>query len=68
MCGYTSYRDPRLTPPDDGDDEMTPAECWERCIHGDACRTVLCRVKDRYYSGTEAATVMECAECEMWED
>jgi hypothetical protein len=51
-----------------GDDEMTPTECWERCMYGDACRTVLCRVTDRYYSGSEAATIMECAQCEMWEE
>lgn len=68
MCGYTDHNDPRLQPSDVGDDEMTPAECWERCMHGDACRTVLCRVMGRYYGFDEAATIMECAQCEMWED
>jgi hypothetical protein len=70
MCGYTDYNDPRLQPSDVGDDEdMTPAECWARCVHGDACRAVLCRVNGRYYSGDgEVATVMGCAECNEWED
>ena len=67
MCGYVSYQDPRLTPPED-DDDMTPTECWVRCVHGDACRNVLSRVNGRYYSGDDAATIMGCAECEMWED
>ena len=66
MCGYVSYSDPRLQSPED--DEMTPVECWVRCIHGDACRHALCRIDDRYYSGDEVATFMGCAECEMWEE
>ena len=67
MCGYVNYQDPRLQPSDAGD-EPTPTECWKMCMHGDACRNVLCRINGRYYSGDEVATIMECAECEMWEE
>lgn len=68
MCGYVSYQDSRLQP-FESDDELTPVECWERCIHGDACRNVLIRANGHYYSSDEAvATAMGCAECKLWEE
>ena len=67
MCGYVSYSDPRLQPPED--EEMTPAECWERCIHGTACVALLLRLNGGGMMSTEKAVeTMGCAECEMWED
>ena len=67
MCGYVSYNDPRLQPPED--DEMTPAECWEHCIHGTACVGLLVRLSEvKTISIDRAAETMGCADCDEWEE
>lgn len=40
MCGYTSYQDPRLIPPDvnDVDEPEGDERLCDKCVHGEACR------------------------------
>jgi hypothetical protein len=66
--GYADYQDARLIPPDINEpDEMTPAECWERCVHAVACMGLLLRLSDvRATSVEHAAEAMGCAECDEW--
>lgn len=66
--GYVNYQDPRLQPPED-DEDMTPTECWERCIHGAACMGLLMHLTDsNMLSIDKAVETMGCAECVQWED
>ena len=67
MCGYVSYQDPRLQPPED--DEMSPVECCQKCIHGTACVALLVRLNGGDMIGlNRAVRTMGCAECDQWED
>lgn len=69
MCGYTDYSDPRLQPSDVGDDEMTPIECWQECVHGTACVALLVRLNGGGMIGlSRAVRTMGCAECDQWEE
>jgi hypothetical protein len=70
MCGYTDYNDPRLQPPEDGGEDMTPAECWARCVHGDACMGLLMRLEGelpKHDRIARAAEMMGCEDCGTWE-
>jgi len=69
--GYEDYQDPRLQPPGiDEPDEMTPAECWERCVHSGACLRMLKRIIDfdlMQPDDEEIADRLECEWCDEWE-
>jgi hypothetical protein len=63
MCGYTSYNDSRLQPPED--DEMTPAECYMTCAHAKACKRIFERETGELY---DAALELACDLCDQWEE
>lgn len=66
--GYVNYSDSRLQPPDEGDEQMGAAECWVRCVHGDACQAAVRRLSGNPYSGLETAEALRCDECDEWEE
>ena len=71
--GYGSYQDSRLQPPDEA--EMTPTDCMEECVHAEACRAQLERLRgydvneDAAYWMDTLATDLGCGEdCDEYDD
>lgn len=62
QVGY-DYQDAAMQPPDEPD--VTPQETMERCSHCNACLR-LCGML--YYVEADPWDVMECADCDEWED
>lgn len=69
--GYTDYSDPRLVPPDEGEEGH---DCFLTCVHAKACRWQLARV---YGIDTETAmrgestrieNALEQEICPNWEE
>lgn len=69
MCGYATYQDPRLAPPEEH--EPTPIEWMEGCAHSAACERLWRRLVDaRDYMGwaDDMARSLGCGEgCEAME-
>ena len=63
QVGY-DYQDAAMQPPDEPDE--TPQEVMERCDHCNACLR-LCAMLYAYGSG-DPWDVMECADCDEWEE
>ena len=63
MCGFKTYQDPRLTPPEEP--EETPREVMVSCAHASAC----VRACDVALSGNadEPELLLGCADCPEWE-
>lgn len=69
--GYTDYLDPRLAPPEER--EPTPGDCYEGCVHGEACRRVLELFEgpvntERFAWMDDLAARLSCGECDEWSD
>lgn len=68
MCGVATYQDlvdPRVHEPD-----PTPAELWEECPHGGACRRLRARLigwdyddENTFYWEDSLAEDLGCGEC-----
>ena len=70
-CGYTSYQDPRLQPPEEP--EETAADFYESCVHAGACHRQL--VKNGMWADDDGfgwvdrlAGTLGCKDCEEWSD
>jgi len=61
--GYSSYHDPNLQPPPEQD--VTPQETMERCNHCNACLRLCAMLYDGEADQWE---VMQCSECDEWEE
>lgn len=69
QAGYTSYRDPRLQPPDEPAEE--PVDVMDRCVHCAACQHVwLNHIDARKLAGweDEMARELGCEFCELWKE
>lgn len=75
MCGYASYQDSRLIPPDINDpDEPIDVRCYEDCTHGEACRALIARLRgfdvdeNEFFWVDKLTDYLGCEDCELWED
>ena len=74
MCGFTSYQDPRLQPPESGDEPAVDVRYPSDCAHGEACRALLARLRgydvdeNVFFWEDKLSDDLGCDHCEMWED